>query len=127
MLLFGLFSRLSTQVTAKAVIDHAVVMQYSGVCVLILSRAQHTDNSTFGVPVELGAQFIHGTQTSTGAKNPVHTLAVAQGWATVAFGGSGTVSIALECSSAGARGVLGAFNSLFLWFCYIFSRRGVGG
>ncbi|MFZ4764977.1 MAG: FAD-dependent oxidoreductase, partial [Roseimicrobium sp.] len=43
-----------------------------------------TDRSTFGVPVEMGAQFIHG-QSNGRTLNPVWDIAKKQGWATVPF------------------------------------------
>ena len=43
-----------------------------------------TDHSTFGCPVEMGAQFIHG-RSNKQALNPIWDLAVKQGWATVPF------------------------------------------
>ena len=43
-----------------------------------------TDRSTFGVPVEMGAQFIHG-QSNGRTLNPVWDIATKQGWSTVPF------------------------------------------
>lgn len=43
-----------------------------------------TDRSTFGLPVELGAQFIHG-QSNSRTLNPIWDIAKNQGWSTVPF------------------------------------------
>ena len=43
-----------------------------------------TDHSTFGCPVEIGAQFIHG-QSDGRVLNPVWDIAKKQGWATVPY------------------------------------------
>lgn len=43
-----------------------------------------TDRSTFGLPVELGAQFIHG-QGNGRTLNPIWDIAKNQGWSTVPF------------------------------------------
>ena len=52
----------------------------------------HTDRSTFGCPVELGAQFVHGvTNTTTGEVNPIWRLANTHGWATAPFPDEGRV------------------------------------
>ena len=48
-----------------------------------------TDTTTFGIPVEIGAQFIHGQQNGHGTRNPIYSLALSQGWATVPFGDTG--------------------------------------
>lgn len=45
----------------------------------------HTDRTRFGVPVELGAQFIHGRSKSNGEQNPIWTIAQLVKWATVPF------------------------------------------
>lgn len=45
----------------------------------------HTDHDTFGVPVEIGAQYIHGTQDDHGAVNPVWQIAKTQRWASVPY------------------------------------------
>ena len=44
-----------------------------------------TDTSTFGVPVELGAQFVHGTHDQAGRVNPVWAVATAAGWPATRF------------------------------------------
>ncbi len=49
----------------------------------------HTDTSTFGFPVELGAQFIHGRSKPNGAQNPVWSLAQQQAWRTVPYPSQG--------------------------------------
>lgn len=49
----------------------------------------HTDRTTFGRPIELGAQFIHGKAKPNGEQNPIWTLAQQQRWPTVAYGESG--------------------------------------
>jgi monoamine oxidase len=43
-----------------------------------------TDRSTFGLPVEMGAQFIHG-QSDGRTLNPIWDIAKKQGWSTVPF------------------------------------------
>ena len=43
-----------------------------------------TNRTTFGVPIEMGAQFIHGTSNGR-TLNPVWDIAQKQGWATVPF------------------------------------------
>jgi len=43
-----------------------------------------TDRSTFGLPVELGAQFIHG-QSNGRTLNPIWDIAKNQGWSTAPF------------------------------------------
>ncbi len=48
-----------------------------------------TDRTTFGFPVEIGAQFIHGQRKSSGTLNPVWGIAKAQGWTTAACADSG--------------------------------------
>ncbi len=47
-----------------------------------------TDRARFGVPVELGAQFIHGVRNGSGTLNPLYDLAQTQRWATVPFTGN---------------------------------------
>lgn len=49
----------------------------------------HTDRTTFGHPVELGAQFIHGTSDANGQQNPIWALAQQQRWPSVTYGDSG--------------------------------------
>ncbi len=61
-----------------------------------------TDGTTFGVPVELGAQFVHGTHRSArrgeaplpdGGVSPVWQVVTSQGWPWVRFSdGAGVVS-----------------------------------
>jgi monoamine oxidase len=46
-----------------------------------------TDRATFGVPMELGAQFIHGKSDGRTA-NPIWDLARLQGWSTVPYSSS---------------------------------------
>jgi monoamine oxidase len=45
----------------------------------------HTNRSTFGVPVELGAQYVQGTRRSDGTLNPVWRMARDNGWKSVAY------------------------------------------
>lgn len=45
----------------------------------------HTDRDTFGVPIEIGAQYIHGTHDEKGAFNPVWQIAQARHWASVPY------------------------------------------
>jgi monoamine oxidase len=45
----------------------------------------HTDRSTFGVPVELGAQYIQGTMQGDGTLNPVWKMVQDKGWKAVAY------------------------------------------
>src|SRR5262245_26891274 len=45
----------------------------------------HTDRSTFGVPVELGAQYIQGTRRRDGTLNPVWKMAGDNGWKSVPY------------------------------------------
>jgi monoamine oxidase len=46
----------------------------------------HTDRSLFGgLPIELGAQFIHGKRNEAGVPNPLWALAQNQRWPTVPF------------------------------------------
>lgn len=49
----------------------------------------HTDRTTFGRPVELGAQFIHGKSKPNGEQNPIWALAQQQRWPSVTYGDSG--------------------------------------
>lgn len=49
----------------------------------------HTDRTTFGRPIELGAQFIHGKAKPNGEQNPIWALAQQQGWSSVTYDGSG--------------------------------------
>jgi polyamine oxidase len=44
----------------------------------------HTDRS-FGIPVELGAQYIQGTRAGDGTPNPAWTMAKDQGWKAVPY------------------------------------------
>ena len=48
-----------------------------------------TDRNTFGRPVELGAQFIHGQSKPNGEQNPIWALAQQHSWTSVAYGDSG--------------------------------------
>ena len=41
-----------------------------------------TERSTFGGPVEIGAQWIHGKRNSAGELNPIWDLARKENWAT---------------------------------------------
>ena len=45
----------------------------------------HTDRSTFGVPVELGAEYIQGTGEGARMPNPVWRMAQDKGWKTIPF------------------------------------------
>lgn len=45
----------------------------------------HTDRDTFGVPIEIGAQYIHGTHDERGALNPVWQMAQEKHWASVPY------------------------------------------
>lgn len=45
----------------------------------------HTDRATFGVPVEIGAQYVQGTKNSDGELNPAWEMAKEHGWASVPF------------------------------------------
>ncbi|MEY4482705.1 MAG: hypothetical protein RL693_157, partial [Verrucomicrobiota bacterium] len=45
----------------------------------------HTDRSTFGVPVEIGAQFIHGQKNGSGNLNPIWDLKLKNNWASIPF------------------------------------------
>ena len=47
----------------------------------------YTDRATFGVPVEIGAQFVHG-KGSSGNLNPVWALKNANGWNSASFSDS---------------------------------------
>src|SRR5258708_2112669 len=40
----------------------------------------HTDRSSFGVAVELGAQYVQGTERNDGSLNPVWEMALQKGW-----------------------------------------------
>ena len=48
-----------------------------------------TDHTRFGVPVELGAQFIHGRSNNQGEQNPIWALAQGQSWSTVPIAPTG--------------------------------------
>lgn len=70
----------------------ARALQNAGCRVTVLEAASRvggrvrTDRAVFdGLPVEIGAQFIHGKRDEQGRENPVWTLATAQGWGTRAF------------------------------------------
>ena len=69
----------------------AKMLQQAGVQVTVLEARQRiggrifTDRDTFGVPVEIGAQYIHGTHDEKGAVNPVWQMAQEQRWATVPY------------------------------------------
>ena len=70
----------------------ARALQSAGCAVTVLEAAPriggrvHTDRSLFGgLPIELGAQFIHGKRNSAGRQNPVWSLAKNQGWRTTPF------------------------------------------
>ncbi len=73
----------------------AKTLKANGLCPLVIeARGRvggrvYTDNTTFGVPVEIGAQFIHGVQTPSGVKNPVYALATQNSWSTVPFAATG--------------------------------------
>jgi polyamine oxidase len=64
----------------------AQVLQQAGRTVLVLEARQRiggridTNRNTFGVPIELGAQFIHGKQNSRGTLNPIWQIALEQKW-----------------------------------------------
>lgn len=45
----------------------------------------HTDRSTFGVPVELGAQYVQGTRRSDGTPSPVWKMVQDNGWKSVPY------------------------------------------
>jgi polyamine oxidase len=45
----------------------------------------HTDRSTFGVPVEIGAQYVQGTKNEDGDLNPVWEMAQKKHWPSVPF------------------------------------------
>ena len=45
----------------------------------------HTDRSTFGIPIELGAQYIQGTQHRDGTPNPVWRMVQDKGWKTIPY------------------------------------------
>lgn len=45
----------------------------------------HTDRATFGVPVEIGAQYVQGIKDSGGELSPAWAMAKEHGWASVPF------------------------------------------
>lgn len=53
----------------------------------------HTDRDTFGVSIELGAQYVQGTQTDDGVLNPVWQLAKAQRWASVPYASDAVLAV----------------------------------
>jgi len=69
----------------------AKMLHEAGAQVSVLEARQRiggrifTDRDTFGVPVEIGAQYIHGTHNEKGAVGPVWQMAQEQRWATVPY------------------------------------------
>jgi monoamine oxidase len=69
----------------------AKMLHQAGAQVTVLEARQRiggrifTDHDTFGVPVEIGAQYIHGTNDEKGAVNLVWQMAQEQRWATVPY------------------------------------------
>ncbi|HSI62222.1 MAG TPA: FAD-dependent oxidoreductase, partial [Candidatus Saccharimonadia bacterium] len=68
----------------------------------------HTDRSTFGVPVEIGAQYVQGTKGGDGETNPVWTMAQQHRWASVPFS-----SDAVQAVRDGEEVKEGALSKLF--------------
>jgi len=66
----------------------AKAMQEAGLAVTVLEARERiggrifTERSTFGGPVEIGAQWIHGKRNSAGELNPIWDLARKQNWTT---------------------------------------------
>lgn len=66
----------------------AKTLHEAGVDVTVLEARQriggrvHNDRDTFGVPVELGAQYVQGTHNDAGDVNPVWQMAQDHHWAT---------------------------------------------
>ncbi|HRI66830.1 MAG TPA: NAD(P)/FAD-dependent oxidoreductase [Polyangium sp.] len=69
----------------------AKMLHEAGAQVTVLEARQRiggrifTDHDTFGVPIEIGAQYIHGTHNEEGAVGPVWQMAQEQRWATVPY------------------------------------------
>ncbi|QIF02196.1 NAD(P)/FAD-dependent oxidoreductase [Roseimicrobium sp. ORNL1] len=69
----------------------AKLLQEAGAKVTVLEARKriggrvHTDRATFGVPVEIGAQYVQGTKNSDGEMNPVWEMAKRHRWASVPF------------------------------------------
>lgn len=69
----------------------AKMLHQAGAQVTVLEARQRiggrifTDHDTFGVPVEIGAQYIHGTHNEEGEAGPVWQMVQDQRWATVSY------------------------------------------
>lgn len=69
----------------------AKTLHEAGAEVIVLEARQriggriHTDRDTFGVPVEIGAQYIHGTHDENGEPSPVWQMAQEKRWASVPY------------------------------------------
>jgi monoamine oxidase len=69
----------------------------------------HTDRSTFGVPVEIGAQYVQGTRNG-GEVNPVWSLAKEHRWASVPYA-SDAVEAVREGEDVDAEKVVARFEA----------------
>ena len=69
----------------------AKVLHEAGARVTVLEARRriggrvHTDRTTFGVPVEIGAQYVQGTKNDDGELSPVWAMANRNRWASVPF------------------------------------------
>lgn len=100
----------------------AKTLTSNGFCVTVVEARNriggrvYSDSSTFGFPVEIGAQFIHGRSKPNGAQNPMWTLAQQQGWRTVPYPSEGTTYRAgVRLSAAALAAVEAKYEAFIDW------------
>jgi monoamine oxidase len=77
----------------------AKTLHEAGVRVTVLEARQriggrvHTDRDTFGVPVEIGAQYVQGTHDDDGALNPVWQMAQDNRWASTPYSSDAVLAV----------------------------------